>query len=400
MACNINNKSDFNISEIEDLFHDLYSFSSNRFGFKKDAILNLVSDAQNTSPLGKTAYYDPSSMEITIYVDNRHPKDIMRSFSHELVHHDQNLRGEFANIVGQGGSNYAQTNPHLRKMEKEAYLKGNMCFRDWEDGYKSSNPNILNERRIYKMSIKDWKDKELNTLLNEKWGFSMDLNKLNENKKPDFPDVDGDGDREEPISQAQKDKKAKGGNDKPKKKAKKGEIPPQLKNHVKGKKKDSDEKEELEEINMGVRGGLGKTPKSETDAAKKQSDKNHAHMKKEKDNKKTKTMKEAEGDITIGQRLQQVTAIRDALRKGIMQDTGINIPAEKMAGIIDMVIDAAAQDGKSRTLGYKKFSKMPPKKGGGSDGGQGGAPAQVQEQKLRKAIRKIINQKNNESKNK
>ena len=399
MACKINNKSDFNVSEIEDLFQDLYSFSSNRFGFKKDANLNLVSDAQNTSPLGKTAYYDPSSMEITIYVDGRHPKDIMRSFSHELVHHDQNLRGEFANIVGQDGSNYAQTNPHLRKMEKEAYLKGNMCFRDWEDGYKSSNPNILNERRIYKMSIKDWKDKELNTLLNEKWGFSMDLNKLNENKKPDFPDVDGDGDREEPISQAQKDKKAKGGNDKPKKKAKKGEIPPQLKNHVKGKKKDSDEKEELEEINMGVKGGLGKTPKSETDAAKKQSDKNHAHMKKQKDNKKTKTMKEAEGDLTIGQRLQQVTAIRDALRKGIMQDTGINIPAEKMAGIIDMVIDAAAQDGKSRTLGYKKFSKMPPKKDGG-DGGQGGAPAQVQEQKLRKAIRRIIKQKLNESKNK
>ena len=62
-----------------------------------------------------------------------------------------------------------------------------MCFRDWEDGYKSSNPNILNERRIYKMSVKDWKNKELNTLLNEKWGFSMNLNKLNESQKPDFP---------------------------------------------------------------------------------------------------------------------------------------------------------------------------------------------------------------------
>jgi hypothetical protein len=122
-------------------------------------------------------------MEITIYVDGRHPKDIMRSFSHELVHHNQNENGEFANVVGQGGSNYAQTNPHLRKMEKEAYLKGNMCFRDWEDGYKSSNPNILNERRIYKMSIKDWKNKELSSLLNERWGFSMDLNKLNESKK-------------------------------------------------------------------------------------------------------------------------------------------------------------------------------------------------------------------------
>jgi hypothetical protein len=119
-------------------------------------------------------------MEIVIYVDGRHPKDIMRSFSHELVHHNQNESGMFDQSCGGTVDGYAQSNSHLRKMEKEAYLKGNMCFRDWEDGYKSSNPNILNERRIYKMSTKDWKNKELNGLLNEKWGFSMNLNKLNE----------------------------------------------------------------------------------------------------------------------------------------------------------------------------------------------------------------------------
>ncbi len=180
MRCKINNNSDFDISEIEDLLQDLFSFSQKRHGFKKPVSLNLISDQTNTSPLGKTAHYDPSTMEVVVYVDGRHPKDIMRSFSHELVHHNQNENGMFDNITGHGGDGYAQTNPHLRKMEKEAYLKGNMCFRDWEDGYKSSNPNILNERRIYKMSIKDWKNKELNGLLNERWGFSMDLSKLNE----------------------------------------------------------------------------------------------------------------------------------------------------------------------------------------------------------------------------
>ena len=183
MTCQINNNSNYDISEIEDLIQDLYSFSSSKMGFKKPPILNLVSDDQNTSPLGKTAYYDPTTMEITIYVDGRHPKDIMRSFSHELVHHNQNQNGMFDKIQGESGEGYAQSNPHLRKMEKEAYLKGNMCFRDWEDGYKSSNPNILNERRIYKMSIKKWKNKELGSLLNEKWGFSMNLGKLNEAKK-------------------------------------------------------------------------------------------------------------------------------------------------------------------------------------------------------------------------
>lgn len=180
MQCNINNNSSFDMSEIEDLLQDLFSFSQKRHGFKKPVTLNLVSDDKNTSPLGKTAHYDPSTMEVVVYVDGRHPKDIMRSFSHELVHHNQNENGMFDNDNSHGESGYAQSNPHLRKMEKQAYLEGNMCFRDWEDGYKSSNPNIFNERRIYKMSTKDWKNNELNGLLNERWGFSMDLNKLNE----------------------------------------------------------------------------------------------------------------------------------------------------------------------------------------------------------------------------
>jgi hypothetical protein len=180
MPCQIHNNSDYDITEIEELIHDLFSFSQKCHGFGNPVALNLQSDSSNTSPLGKTAHYDPSSMEITIYVDGRHPKDIMRSFSHELVHHNQNESGMFDQNFGTAGDGYAQSNPHLRKMEKEAYLKGNMCFRDWEDGYKSSNPNILNERRIYKMSIKKWKNKELNGLLNERWGFSMNLGKLNE----------------------------------------------------------------------------------------------------------------------------------------------------------------------------------------------------------------------------
>ena len=285
MACKINNQSNFDISEIEDLIQDLFTFSHKRFGFKNPPVLNLVSDESNTSPLGKTAHYDPNNMSITIYVDGRHPKDIMRSFSHELVHHRQNENGMFDNVSGESGDGYAQSNPHLRKMEKEAYLQGNMCFRDWEDSYKSSNPNILNERRIYKMSIKDWKDKELNTLLNEKWGFSMNLNKLNENKKPDFPDVDGDGDREEPISQAQKDKEEKEGDskeDKPKNKPKKGEIPPQLRKHVKGGDEDSEEEEseekedvkesedKKEKFKKGLKGELDDTADQKVDPKLKQ----------------------------------------------------------------------------------------------------------------------------------
>ena len=222
MQCKINNNSNFDISEIEVLIQDLFSFSQKRHGFSKPPTLNLLSDESNTSPLGKTAHYDPNSMEITIYVDNRHPKDIMRSFSHELIHHNQNECGMFDNIQGNSGVGYAQSNPHLRKMEKEAYLKGNMCFRDWEDGYKSSNPNILNERRIYKMSTKDWKNKELNTLLNERWGFTMNLDQLNEggcgsHKRDDDKKVE-EGEKSEEYSMKGTDPKnyPKGADSRPK----------------------------------------------------------------------------------------------------------------------------------------------------------------------------------------
>ena len=105
------------------------------------------------------------------------------------------------------------------------------------------------------MSTKDWKNKEIQSLLSEAWGFKMNLDALTEAAKPDFPDIDGDGDKEEPISKAAKDKKEKSGNDKedkPKTKAKKGEVPPQLKQFVDKKKKneakhEDDDKEKMEE---------------------------------------------------------------------------------------------------------------------------------------------------------
>ena len=47
---------------------------------------------------GKTAYYDPNNKEIVLYVNGRHPKDICRSFTHEMVHHIQNIEGRLHNI--------------------------------------------------------------------------------------------------------------------------------------------------------------------------------------------------------------------------------------------------------------------------------------------------------------
>jgi nicotinic acid mononucleotide adenylyltransferase/predicted nucleotidyltransferase len=98
-------------------------------------------DSENARDFfGKTAYYDPASSTIALYTEGRHPKDIVRSFAHEMIHHMQNLEGRLENIT--------TTNTHeddnLNDLEKEANLKGTMTFRNWTDSLNEntgdSNP--------------------------------------------------------------------------------------------------------------------------------------------------------------------------------------------------------------------------------------------------------------------
>ena len=148
------------INTMKPLFLSLAKFSKERMGFNEPPRLFLRSCEDNSKDmLGKTAYYDPNKKSITIFTHNRHPKDILRSFAHELVHHCQNLRGDLLGI-GNLGKNYAQDNMHMRNMEKEAYLQGNMCFRDWEDSLdnKTQFKITIAERQFLKenkdMSVK------------------------------------------------------------------------------------------------------------------------------------------------------------------------------------------------------------------------------------------------------
>ena len=139
MPCkNITNNSNLDLKPHQTLFDAFFPYSQEKLGYDKPFSLNFASDEENhKNPLGKTAHYNPSSYEVTIYTDGRHIKDILRSLSHELVHHAQNCRGEFGKELDTSPG-YAQEDGHLRNMEKEAYLKGNLLFRDWEDNYKQT----------------------------------------------------------------------------------------------------------------------------------------------------------------------------------------------------------------------------------------------------------------------
>jgi len=79
--------------------------------------------------LGKTAYYNPNTQTIVLYTQGRHPKDIARSYAHEMIHHIQNLEGRLEGI----STTNTQEDDYLNDIEAEANLKGTMTFRNWTD---------------------------------------------------------------------------------------------------------------------------------------------------------------------------------------------------------------------------------------------------------------------------
>lgn len=163
--------------QIQELASSFYPYAKKRLGFDRDPEVFLRKDDKNSNnPLGKTAFYEPENMRIYLYISGRHPKDIIRSLSHELVHHKQNCDGKLVN-VSIAGEGYAQKDTHLREMEREAYEQGNLIFRDFEDMSKSKE-NIMENKTNTKKVEKDISDtlnkrnQKLNDELMRRWKFA------------------------------------------------------------------------------------------------------------------------------------------------------------------------------------------------------------------------------------
>jgi cytidyltransferase-like protein len=97
----------------------------------------IDNDSENANGIfGSTAYYNPNECSITLYTLNRHPKDILRSYAHEMIHRIQDNEGRLKNIT----TTNTNEDSDLLELEKEAYLNGNITFRNWEDSLKNSKP--------------------------------------------------------------------------------------------------------------------------------------------------------------------------------------------------------------------------------------------------------------------
>ena len=190
MPCKIKNTANIDLTHLEPRLQSMYDHFDQKYGFNKPPIMYFDSDPNNQSNiLGKTAYYDPGALEIHVFTDGRHPKDMLRSIAHELIHHRQNLEDRL-DVGGYMGEGYYLENKEMKLLEQEAMLEGNATMREWEDTIKKEEKS--------KMSLKEWKNNELNEQLLRKFGI------LKEEKKPDYLE---DGNKDKPMADAAKEMK-------------------------------------------------------------------------------------------------------------------------------------------------------------------------------------------------
>ena len=192
MSCQIKNPANYNLGDLEGHITGMYDHFASKYGFQKPPVVFFDTDPNNQSNvLGKTAYYDPQSMEIHVFCDGRHPKDMLRSIAHELIHHRQNLEGRL-DTGGYNGPGYYLENDELKEIEHEAMLEGNATMREYEDTVKYTETK--------NMSLKEWKNNELNQLLMKKFGIlkeEKDVKMVPKSEVPEDAEIvvhDGPGD--------------------------------------------------------------------------------------------------------------------------------------------------------------------------------------------------------------
>jgi len=136
--------------DLKKYIKEFYNYAKKHLQLEEMPKVVLKKDSKNAEDMfGKTGFYEPKSKTIALFTVNRHPKDILRSFAHELIHHKQNCGGLFNEMDMSRTSDiaYAKNDKDLKKMEEQAFLEGNMMFRNWCDENKIKRTQIMSESK-------------------------------------------------------------------------------------------------------------------------------------------------------------------------------------------------------------------------------------------------------------
>ena len=97
-------------------------------------VVKFIEDDEENAKniLGRTAFYNPNEKSISLFTLGRHPKDILRSFCHEMIHHMQNIEDRLPAF----STTNTQEDSTLNDIEEEAHKLGSMLMREFEDTIK------------------------------------------------------------------------------------------------------------------------------------------------------------------------------------------------------------------------------------------------------------------------
>lgn len=137
--------------EFKKYLKEFYNYAISKLQINKTPKLVLEYNMKNADDMfGKTGFYNPDKLSIHLFVKDRHPKDVLRSFAHELIHHEQNCKGLNKSLDMKKTATdpaYASHDPKLREMERDAFERGNMLFRDWCDMQKIKRMSVMENKK-------------------------------------------------------------------------------------------------------------------------------------------------------------------------------------------------------------------------------------------------------------
>ena len=133
---------------------------------------------------GKTAYFVPATNDIVLFTYGRHPKDILRSYAHELVHVHQHNEDRLHDIK----TDNVNADKHLENLEREAYETGNIMFRSWTNKITESKKKVKDPFGLnaYAYELARLREDE-----NDNWYIYLDMDGVVADFDKRFEDLSG-----------------------------------------------------------------------------------------------------------------------------------------------------------------------------------------------------------------